>query len=97
LFASTKLFGGRLPLVAAMSLPRLLISARSAAGAAAVHADLLDRYLIDPRDAGLVPRIGELGPRPIVADALMRGRSGEARLARVVLRAALGQPPRRPA
>ncbi|MBV9579835.1 MAG: 2-phospho-L-lactate transferase, partial [Chloroflexi bacterium] len=46
-------------------------------------------YLIDPTDAGLADAIEGLGARPIVADALMRGRRGEARLARIVLRAVL--------
>ncbi len=64
----------------------------SAVGAAAVHADLLDLYLIDPVDAHLAPRVAALGPRPVVADALMRGWRGEARLARVLLRAGLGRP-----
>lgn len=62
----------------------------SAAGVASMYADLLDVYLIDRVDAALAPRIREQGARPIVTDALMRGRRGEGRLARVVLRAALG-------
>ncbi len=64
----------------------------SVVGAASVHADLLDLYVIDPVDAALGPRLRELGVRPVVAKALMGGRRGEARLARVVLRAALGRP-----
>lgn len=63
----------------------------SAAGVAALYSDLLDVYLLDPVDAHLQGRIREQGARPIVADALMRGRRGEARLARALLRAALGR------
>jgi LPPG:FO 2-phospho-L-lactate transferase len=66
----------------------------SAAGVAAVHADLLDLFLVDPVDRRLAAAIEGLGVRPVVADALMRGRRGEARLARVLLRAALGAPVR---
>lgn len=62
----------------------------SAAGVASLYADLLDVYVIDRIDAPLAPRIREQGARPVMTDALMRGRRGEARLARVVLRAALG-------
>lgn len=62
----------------------------TAAGVASMYADLLDLYLIDRVDAALAPRIQGQGARPIVTDALMRGRRGEQRLARVVLRAALG-------
>jgi LPPG:FO 2-phospho-L-lactate transferase len=64
----------------------------SAAGVAAVYGDLLDLYLIDPKDRALAERIEAAGPRVVVEDALMRGRRGEARLARVVLSAALGAP-----
>jgi LPPG:FO 2-phospho-L-lactate transferase len=60
----------------------------SVAGVAAQFVDLLDVFLIDPADAHLAPAIAALGTRPVVADALMRGRRGEARLARVLLRAA---------
>jgi LPPG:FO 2-phospho-L-lactate transferase len=63
----------------------------SAAGVAALFADLLDVYLIDPADAHLAPAIRALGPKPVVADALMRGRRGEARVARLLLGAALGR------
>jgi LPPG:FO 2-phospho-L-lactate transferase len=59
--------------------------APSAAGVVAVYGGLLDTYLIDPQDVSLAPEIGVLGARPIVADALMKGRRGEARLARVLL------------
>ena len=59
----------------------------SAAGVAAIYREFLDIYLIDPLDRALVPDIEALGIRPVVADALMRHRRGEARLARVLLRA----------
>jgi LPPG:FO 2-phospho-L-lactate transferase len=58
----------------------------SAAGAAKVYGDLLDIWLIDPVDAQLAPVISAMGVRPVIADALMRGRRGEARLARVLLK-----------
>jgi LPPG:FO 2-phospho-L-lactate transferase len=61
----------------------------SVVGVAAQFADLQDVFLIDPQDAHLAPGVAALGTRPVVADALMRGRRGEARLARVLLRAAL--------
>lgn len=57
----------------------------SAAGVADVYRGLLDAFLIDPIDHALADRVAATGARPIVADALMRGRRGEARLARVVL------------
>jgi hypothetical protein len=47
---------------------------------------LLDVWLIDPLDRGLVPELRAQGVRPVVVDALMRGRRGEARLARALLR-----------
>jgi LPPG:FO 2-phospho-L-lactate transferase len=58
----------------------------SAAGVAAVYTGLLEAFLIDPLDAGQAAEIGSAGIETIVADALMRGRRGEARLARVLLR-----------
>lgn len=61
----------------------------SAAGVAGMYADLLDVYLLDRADAGLADRVRAQGARPVVTDALMRGRRGEARLAREALRAAL--------
>lgn len=64
----------------------------TAAGVASLYADLLDLYLLDRIDAGLVPKIRALGARTVVTDALMRGRRGEARVARALLRAALGMP-----
>lgn len=66
----------------------------SAAGVATLFADLLDLFVIDPVDAHLAPAIRRLGVEPCVADALMRGRRGEARLARVLLQATLGRPGR---
>jgi len=59
----------------------------TAAGVLQVYDGLVDVYLIDPLDAGLSAEITRLGARPIVADALMRGRRGEARLALVLLNA----------
>jgi LPPG:FO 2-phospho-L-lactate transferase len=60
----------------------------SAAGVAQVYAGLLDVFLIDPVDRLLAPEIERTGARPLVADALMKGRRGEARLARALLKAA---------
>jgi hypothetical protein len=59
----------------------------TAAGALDVYAGLVDLYLIDPVDRALSTAVERSGARPVVADALMRGRRGEARLARVLLRA----------
>jgi LPPG:FO 2-phospho-L-lactate transferase len=59
----------------------------SALGVARQYADLVDLFLIDPVDAGLADGLRALGMRPLVVDALMRGRRGEARLARALLRA----------
>jgi LPPG:FO 2-phospho-L-lactate transferase len=61
--------------------------APSAAGVVAVYDGLLDVFLIDPVDVGLKDEIAQYGVRPIIADALMRGRRGEGRLARVLLKA----------
>ena len=46
----------------------------TAAGVAALFADLLDLYLIDPLDAHLGPAIRAGGAQPVVTPALMRGR-----------------------
>jgi LPPG:FO 2-phospho-L-lactate transferase len=70
---------------AARMLVELGFSA-SALGVAQQYAGLLDMFLIDPLDRDLAPSIRELGIEPLVADAMMRGRRGEARLARVLLR-----------
>jgi LPPG:FO 2-phospho-L-lactate transferase len=59
----------------------------TAAGVLEVYSGLVDVFLIDPIDRGLVPEVERLGARALVADALMRGRRGEARLARVLLNA----------
>jgi len=58
----------------------------SAAGVAAIYRDILDVWLIDRIDgASLSAQIASYGLRPVVTDALMRGRRGEGRLARVLL------------
>jgi LPPG:FO 2-phospho-L-lactate transferase len=58
----------------------------SAAGVAAIYRDILDVWLIDTIDGpSLSAKIQSYGIRPIVADALMRGRRGEGRLARTLL------------
>ncbi|HEY2592641.1 MAG TPA: 2-phospho-L-lactate transferase [Chloroflexota bacterium] len=61
--------------------------APTAAGVLAVYGGLVDVYLIDPVDRELSEEIRAQGARPLVADALMRGRRGEARLARALLKA----------
>jgi LPPG:FO 2-phospho-L-lactate transferase len=63
--------------------------APSAAGVVSVYGELIDAWLIDPVDVELSADIAAQGATPIVADALMRGRRGEARLARVLLKASL--------
>ncbi|MGI9149082.1 MAG: 2-phospho-L-lactate transferase [Chloroflexota bacterium] len=60
----------------------------NAAGVARIYQGLLDVWLIDRIDAeALSVRIAAYGMRPLVADALMRNRRGEARLARALLKA----------
>jgi LPPG:FO 2-phospho-L-lactate transferase len=62
----------------------------SAAGVAGIYRGILDVWLIDRGDGpSLSARISAYGIRPVVADALMRGRRGEGRLARVLLKACL--------
>jgi LPPG:FO 2-phospho-L-lactate transferase len=58
----------------------------TAAGVLQVYDGLVDVYLIDPQDQALVPEVERLGARAVVTDALMRGRPGEARLARALLK-----------
>jgi len=60
----------------------------SALGVARQYEGLVDLFLIDRVDAALAAGLRDLGMRPLVDDAWMRGRRGEARLARAVLRAA---------
>jgi LPPG:FO 2-phospho-L-lactate transferase len=61
--------------------------APTAAGVLEVYTGLVDVYLIDPVDRAMSDEVVRLGARPVVADALMRGRRGEARLARALLKA----------
>jgi LPPG:FO 2-phospho-L-lactate transferase len=59
----------------------------SAAGVAALYRGILDVWLIDRVDGpSLKAQIASYGLRPVVADAIMRGRRGEARLARALLK-----------
>jgi LPPG:FO 2-phospho-L-lactate transferase len=58
----------------------------SALGVAQQYAELLDVFLIDRVDTHLADQIRGLGVQPLIGDALMRGRRGEARLARLLLR-----------
>jgi LPPG:FO 2-phospho-L-lactate transferase len=59
----------------------------SAAGVVSVYGGLLDVFVIDSVDAAQADAIAAHGARPVIADALMKGRRGEARLARVLLNA----------
>jgi LPPG:FO 2-phospho-L-lactate transferase len=59
----------------------------TAAGVLDVYEGLVDVYLIDGVDRDLAQEVVQRGARPMVADALMRGRRGEARVARTLLRA----------
>jgi LPPG:FO 2-phospho-L-lactate transferase len=61
--------------------------APTAAGVLDVYGGLVDVYLIDRVDADLAEEVARLGARAVPTDALMRGRRGEARLARALLRA----------
>lgn len=65
----------------------------TAAGVAGMYEDLLDVWVIDRVDRADASHIRELGARPVITDALMRGKRGEERLARVLLRAVLGRRP----
>ena len=58
----------------------------TATGVLHVYNGLVDVYVIDEVDKALAAAVEKLGVRPVVTDALMRGRRGEARLARVLLR-----------
>jgi LPPG:FO 2-phospho-L-lactate transferase len=67
----------------------------SAAAVASIYQGLLDVWLFDPIDAASQSaQVSAYGMRPIVADALMRHRRGEGRLARVLLKACLAGHPR---
>ncbi len=59
----------------------------TAAAVAGLYSDLMDVFLIDTADRALADQVAALGIRPVVADILMRGRRGAARLGRLVLRA----------
>jgi LPPG:FO 2-phospho-L-lactate transferase len=61
----------------------------SAAGVLEVYGGLVDLYVIDRLDRSLANEVERLGARPLITDALMRGRRGEARLARALLTRAL--------
>ena len=82
------LIGGQTVKGPAARMLQELGHAPTAAGVAAHYAGLLDLFVIDPVDASLADQISATGAQPVIADALMRHRPGEARLARVALRAA---------
>ena len=58
----------------------------TAAGVLRVYEGLVDVYVIDNVDRELAFAIEALSARPVVTDAVMRGRRGEARLARALLK-----------
>jgi LPPG:FO 2-phospho-L-lactate transferase len=57
----------------------------SAVGVAAIYAQLIDGLVIDEADAGLVPRIDELGIRALVTQSIMRDEADRRRLAEETL------------
>jgi hypothetical protein len=59
----------------------------TAAGVLDVYQGLVDVYLIDPADRELAEEVARRKATPVIADALMRGRRGEARVARTLLKA----------
>jgi LPPG:FO 2-phospho-L-lactate transferase len=59
----------------------------SALGVARQYEGLVDVFLIDRIDAELAGGVRSMGMRPLIDDAWMRGRRGEVRLARAMLRA----------
>lgn len=61
----------------------------SALGVARLYADLVDVFVLDTIDTGLVPRVEALGMRALVTDTIMTDEASRARLAAEVL-AALG-------
>lgn len=65
----------------------------TAAAVAGLYKDLLDIFFLDRVDATLADQVTAMGIRPIVADIIMRGRPGAARLGRLVLRARLRKAP----
>ena len=83
------IIGGQTVKGPAARMLRELGHAPSAAGVAAYYAGLLDAFLIDTVDAELADQVAATGARPLVADALMRHRRGEARLGRLVLARAM--------
>jgi LPPG:FO 2-phospho-L-lactate transferase len=57
----------------------------TARGVAVIYAGLLDTFVIDQADAGLAPRIAELGMRPVVLPTVMRSDDDRAQLARAIV------------
>lgn len=57
----------------------------SAVGVLEVYGGLVDVFLIDRVDRELAQEVQRLGAKPLITDALMRGRRGEARLARFLM------------
>jgi len=50
---------------------------------------LIDAFVMDREDAGLAEEVRALGPRAVMDDTIMADRAGRARLARIVLEAAV--------
>ena len=60
----------------------------SALGVARLYAGLIDLFVLDTVDAGLVPEVRALGMDAVAVDTMMQGDEGRERVARNVLRAA---------
>jgi LPPG:FO 2-phospho-L-lactate transferase len=74
---------------------RMLVSLgheSTAAGVAALYADLVDLFVLDRVDAGLAPAIEAMRIRPLVTDTIMTDDASRARLAAEVLRGVLATP-----
>jgi LPPG:FO 2-phospho-L-lactate transferase len=57
----------------------------SPVGVARLYRDVADIFVIDHRDAGLAPRVADLGMRPVVTETLMTSAARSRRLAATVL------------
>jgi len=60
----------------------------SPVGVARLYADFLDVLVIDERDAALADRVGEAGPRPLIAQTIMSDLGAKTRLAEIAITAA---------
>jgi LPPG:FO 2-phospho-L-lactate transferase len=58
----------------------------SAAGVAGIYSDIVDTFVVDRGDAGLVERIGEVVPDTRAEDTIMVDHQRSRRLAEAILR-----------